>query len=330
MKEASDGRLLSIIIPIYNEEWCIIPTYNKIAGMADEYGLDVELIFIDDRSSDNSPAVLEDLAARDNRVKVVRFNVRCGRTLAIQAGIDYSSGDVIVTMDGNLQNDPNDILKMLDKLDEGWDVCSGWRQGEEDAVLDRDLPGRMTNFIVSKLSGVQLHDHSSSLKAYKRNMIKDVRMYGEMHRLLPVYASWQGARITEVPIKQYPRAHGHGERQSGVKRVIKTTLDLMLVQFLTRYNQRPMYLFGVFGFINVLIGFIATCLSIYYKLFGNKAFIDTPLPFLAVICVVIGGVCILMGFLAEILTRIYFESQNRPVYRIHSLRNFDQFHDPTV
>ncbi len=292
--------------------------------MAGAKNLQVELIFVNDGSHDDSLEALASLARQDSRVKVINFSIHCGLTASIKAGIDYSSGAVIVTMDGKLQNDPNDIPRMLEKLAEGWDVCSGWRQEPKDRLLKRDLPNRITNFIISKVSGIKLHDHGSALKAYRRAIIKDVKLYGEMHKLLPVYASWQGGRVTEIVITQHPRSHGYARKQNGIKRIVKTTLDLLLVQFLSRYTQRPMYIFGLFGFINFLTGIVAAYFSIYYKLSGEKSFIETPLPLITVVCTVTGGLAILMGFLAEILTRIYFETQGRAIYRTESLVNLNK------
>ncbi len=312
-------KLLSIIIPVYNEGENIPPLHARLLDVLPALGYPFEVIFVNDGSTDETGLKLNEITGEDPRFKVIHFRRNFGQTAAMMAGIDYSSGEVLIPMDGDLQNDPQDIPKLLEKLDEGYDVCSGWRKDRNDHPLKRDLPSRIANFVISKISGIHLHDYGCSLKAYKRDIIKGVKLYGEMHRFIPIYASWQGARVTEVPVTHYPRIHG--ESKYGVNRTIKVILDLMVVKFLARYAQKPIYVFGSFGLLNFLIAFVSAMIALYYKIYGEKSFIETPLPFIFIMTNVTGVMCILMGLLAEIVIRTYYESQGKPVYLIAECRN---------
>ena len=314
-------RLLSIIVPVYNEEENILPLYSKVLGVVPALSCPFELIFIDDGSIDGSKCVLDELATKDDRVKVVHFRRNFGQTAAMMAGIDVSSGDVLVPMDGDLQNDPEDIPLLLAKLEEGYDVCSGWRRDRKDHALRRTLPSRIANFVISKISGVYLHDYGCSLKAYRKEVIKGVKLYGEMHRFIPIYASWEGARVAEVPVTHHPRIHGRSNY--GIERTIKVLLDLIVVKFFAKYSQKPIYVFGFFGILNLIIALCAAVASVCYKLFHLKSFIETPLPLLFIMCSIMGIMCILMGLIAEILVRTYHESQQKPVYFISDSRNLE-------
>lgn len=316
-------KSLSVVIPVHNENWCIYPLYNKISSLASRIEERMEIVFVNDCSEDNTAETLDELAQKDKMVKVINLRMKCGITAALMAGIDYAAGEIIVTMDGNLQSDPEDIPALMQKIHDGFDVCAGWRQEEGEDVMNRDLPNAFTNKMISFLSGIHLHDHSCSLKAFKKDVVFGMRLYGEMHRLIPVYASWYGAKITEIPVKQYPRAHGHGKKQGTFKQGIKTVLDLILVQILTRYTQRPMYLFGIFGILNFLASFISVVASIYYKFYGGKTFIQTPLPIISAITFMMGCMSLLLGFLAEIVMRTYFEATKRSVYMVASTRNIE-------
>jgi glycosyltransferase involved in cell wall biosynthesis len=238
------------------------------------------------------------------------------------AGIDYSSGDVLIPMDGDLQNDPRDIPKLLAKLQEGYQVCSGWREDRKDHPLKRNLPSRVANRLISAISGVHLHDYGCSLKAYRREVIKGVKLYGEMHRFIPIYATWQGARVAEIPVAHHPRIHG--KTKYGLERTFKVILDLIVVKFLAQYAQKPIYVFGTFGLFSLFVAFIAAMAALYYKIFGDKSFIETPLPLIFVMASITGIMCILMGLLAEIIMRTYYESQGKPVYLIDECRNLEQ------
>jgi glycosyltransferase involved in cell wall biosynthesis len=322
MFSAEKGNLLSIIVPLYNEADNIIPLYEKVTAISPQLGCDLELLFVNDGSTDNSRAILNDLSLRDRRVKVIHFRRNFGQTTAIMAGIDYSSGDVLIPMDGDLQNDPQDIPKLLQKLEDGFEVCSGWREDRKDHALKRNLPSRVANWLISKISGVHLHDYGCSLKAYRREVIKDVKLYGEMHRFIPIYATWQGARVTEIPVTHHPRIHG--KSKYGLERTFKVILDLIVVKFLAQYAQKPIYVFGAVGLFSLFIALIAALSALYFKLFGNKSFIETPLPLIFVMAGITGIMCILMGLLAEIIMRTYYESQGKAVYLIDECRNLEQ------
>ena len=322
MTDFSQLGLLSIIVPVYNEKKNILPLYDKVVGVMPKLECPFELVFINDGSIDGTKRVLDELAEKDNRVKVIHFRRNYGQTAAMMAGIDFSSGNVLIPMDGDLQNDPEDIPLLLSKLIEGFDVCSGWRKDRKDHALRRNLPSRIANLIISKISGVPLHDYGCSLKAYRKEVIKGVKLYGEMHRFIPIYASWEGAKVTEVPVSHYPRLHG--KSNYGIERTVKVVLDLIVVKFFSKYAQKPIYVFGSFGILNLIMAACAAVLALYYKFFGDKSFIATPLPLLFIMCSIMGIMCILMGLMAEILIRTYHESQQKPVYFISESRNLEK------
>jgi glycosyltransferase involved in cell wall biosynthesis len=313
--------MLSITVPIFNEGPNIDPLHQKLVQALEHLGKPFEMVFVNDGSSDDSGARLDALALRDPRVKVVHFRRNYGQTAAMMAGIRYASGDIIIPMDGDMQNDPADIALLLAKLDEGYDVVSGWRRDRKDSVLRRTLPSRAANFLISWISGVHLHDYGCSLKAYRRDVVKDVKLYGEMHRFIPIYASWEGGRVAEVPVTHHPRVHG--ESKYGAERVVKVVLDLIVVQFLARYANRPIYVFGGFGIAAMTIAVLAGVWAVYLKYFEHTSFIQTPLPLLVVMLFVTGGMSVLMGLLAEIIMRIYYESQGKPVYLVKRTVNLD-------
>jgi len=237
----------------------------------------------------------------------------------MMAGIDCAAGDIIVPMDGDLQNDPADIRRLIEKLDEGYDVVSGWRKDRQDSPIKRNLPSRIANCLISMISGVQLRDYGCSLKAYRRDVIKGVKLYGEMHRFIPIYASWQGARVTEVAVAHYPRIHG--KSKYGLERVGKVLLDLLVVKFLDKYATKPIYVFGGFGFLNIGISVMAGIYAVFLKFFEQTSFIMTPLPLLFVMTLITGILSILMGLLAELVMRTYYESQDKSVYLIKNIVN---------
>lgn len=321
MHSSENVNLLSIIVPLYNEADNIPFLYEKVTGIAPSLGCNLEIVLVNDGSTDGSRSLLDDLASRDRRVKVIHFRRNFGQTTAIMAGIDYSSGDVLIPMDGDLQNDPQDIPKLLAKLQEGYQVCSGWREDRKDHPLKRNLPSRVANWLISAISGVKLHDYGCSLKAYRREVIKGVKLYGEMHRFIPIYATWQGARVAEIPVTHHPRIHG--KSKYGLERTFKVILDLIVVKFLAQYAQKPIYVFGAFGLFSLFVAFIAAIAALYYKIFGYKSFIETPLPLIFVMASITGIMCILMGLLAEIIMRTYYESQGKPVYLIDECRNLE-------
>jgi glycosyltransferase involved in cell wall biosynthesis len=311
--------MLSIVIPVYNEEENIPILHQRLGESLAPLGRPYEVIFVNDGSVDGTEAALQRICAADPRVKAVHFRRNFGQTAAMMAGIRYASGEIIIPMDGDLQNDPADIAKLLAKLDEGYDVVSGWRQDRKDHALKRNLPSRVANRLISSISGVRLHDYGCSLKAYRKDVVKGVKLYGEMHRFIPIYASWEGGRVAEVPVTHHPRLHGSSKY--GVDRVIKVVLDLIVVQFLARYANRPIYVFGSFGIGAILLGFLAGLWAVYLKYFEHTSFIQTPLPLAVVLLTITGGMSILMGLLAEIIMRTYYESQGKAVYLVKSTSN---------
>ncbi len=305
---------LSILIPVFNEEENISLLYDRLITALKKTDRAYEIIFIDDGSSDGSLEALLDISKKDPNVKIVSFSRNFGQTAALSAGIDSSRGDIIIPMDGDLQNDPEDILSLLKEIEEGYDVVSGWRKNRKDPFFTRRLPSIIANKVISIIGGVHLHDYGCTLKAYKRDILKNIRLYGEMHRFIPIYAHWIGARVAEIPVNHFPRRSGSSKY--GMSRVFKVILDLMVVKFLLSYSQKPIYVFGGMGLLMVLGAVLSGGWAVYLKLFKKVSFILTPLPLLCVLLFVLGFLSILMGFLAEILTRTYYESQRKPTYQI--------------
>jgi len=312
-------KSLSIIIPLYNEEDNVLPLHGRLTPVLDDLGHDYEIILVDDGSTDATAQRLKEVSQADPRVKVIHLRRNFGQTPAMMAGIDQASGDILIPMDGDLQNDPVDIPRLLAKLDEGYDVVSGWRKDRQDHPLKRNFPSRVANFLISRISGVHLHDYGCSLKAYRKQIIKDVKLYGEMHRFIPIYACWQGAKVTEVGVTHHPRMHGVSKY--GFERTIKVILDLIVVKFLDKFSQKPMYLFGGFGLVALGVSFLMFLAMLYFKFFAGKSFIETPLPLAVVLFFLMGFMSIFMGLIAEILMRTYHESQNKPTYIVDRTRN---------
>ena len=256
--------MLSIAIPIYNEAGSIGLLYDKVRSAMEKQDRKWELILINDGSTDGSDELLDELATKDDRVKVVHFRRNFGQTAAMMAGFDFAQGEVIIPMDGDLQNDPEDIPLLLEKIDEGFDVVSGWRKDRQDNALKRNAPSIMANRLISWVSGVRLHDFGCSLKAYRREVMEGVRLYGEMHRFLPIYAKWHGAEITEVVVRHYARQHGSSKY--GLERVLKVLADLIVVKFLDRFQQKPMYLFGAVGLLSLGISLFSGGYALWRKL----------------------------------------------------------------
>lgn len=313
--------MISIVIPIYNEHDNIYPLYDKLFSELPLLGRDFEVILVNDGSKDDSDKLLAEVSGKDPRFKVVNLRRNYGQTAAMMAGIDHATGDTVIPMDGDLQNDPKDIGRLLVKLDEGFDVVSGWRKDRKDSEW-RNLPSRVANRIISKISGVHLHDYGCSLKAYRREVIKGVRLYGEMHRFIPIYASWQGAKVTEIPVQHHARMHGVSKY--GMERIVKVVLDLIVVKFMADFANKPIYIFGGFGVLSILLSGMAGLAAIYLKIVHGTSFILTPLPLLTALTFITGVMCILMGLLAEIMMRTYHESQNKPIYLVKNTINVNQ------
>ena len=308
------GPEISVVVPLYNEEANVEPLLAELLAALRVLARRFEVICVDDGSVDGTFAALAQAAAVEPSLRIIRFRRNFGQTAAMSAGIEAARGDVIVPMDGDLQNDPADISRLLAELERGHDVVSGWRRDRQDRELGRKLPSRIANRLISAVSGVRLHDYGCSLKAYRREVLEGVRLYGEMHRFIPIYASWQGARVTELVVNH--RARRAGRSKYGLSRTFKVLLDLLVVKFLSSFITRPIYLFGGAGLVALLCGFISFAAAVVYKVSGQKDFVETPLPLLAVAFALAGIVCVLMGLLAELVVRTYFESQGRRPYLI--------------
>lgn len=310
---------LSIFLPVFNEEPNLRPLHAKLVGALKKLNRSAEVIYVDDGSTDGSLNVLRELAQRDGRVRVVSLKRNYGQTAAMAAGIDAASGDVLIPMDADLQNDPADIVRLLEKLDEGYDVVSGWRKNRQDKMVTRKIPSMIANRLISWIGGVPLHDYGCSLKAYRRESLQDVRLYGEMHRFIPIYASWVGARVTEIPVEHHARTMG--KSKYGLSRTLKVVFDLMTIKFMASYQTKPIYVFGSFGMLAFLISVLAGLYALFLKLFHKADFVQTPLPILAIVMFAVGIQFLLMGLLAEMLVRTYHESQAKSIYAIREKIN---------
>jgi glycosyltransferase involved in cell wall biosynthesis len=314
--------MISVVVPLKNEEQSVPLLAEKLTAALGALSRDYEVIFINDGSTDATAARLREICDRDQRLKAIHFRRNCGQTAAMQAGFNHATGNVIVAMDGDLQNDPADIGKVIAKLDEGYDLVSGWRKDRQDHPIKRNFLSRVANNLISRTTGVKLHDYGCSLKAYRREVLEGIALYGEMHRFIPVYAYWNGARIAEVPVLHHARVHGVSKY--GLERVIKVLLDLGVVLFLHRYAQKPIYVFGLCGLASWAFSGIATVAAVAYKVLGEKSFIQTPLPLIAVTMFFTGVICFLLGLVAELSIRIYYESQGKPTYIVASRDNLEE------
>jgi glycosyltransferase involved in cell wall biosynthesis len=318
-EESDDAPEISLFLPVLNEEPNLLPLHLKIDEALAALGRTAEVIYVDDGSTDGSLEVLRELAARDPRVRVIALRRNYGQTAAMAAGIDAARGQVLIPMDADLQNDPADLCRLLDKLEEGFDVVSGWRKERQDKMVSRKIPSMIANRIISFIGGVKLHDYGCSLKAYRREFLKEVKLYGEMHRFIPIYASWVGARVTEIPVRHHARTMG--KSKYGLSRTFKVMLDLMTIKFMASYHTKPIYVFGLFGFGSFLISVIAGLWAVLRKLLG-ESFIRNPLLGIAVVMFAVGLQFILMGLLAEMLVRTYHESQAKPIYSVRERLGF--------
>ena len=305
---------LSIVIPVFNEEENVRPLHEKVVEVCRRVGTSFEVIYVDDGSRDSSPKALEALANEDAHVKVIQLRRNFGQTAAIAAGVDASQGEVVILMDADMQNDPEDIPRLLAKIEEGYDVVSGWRRNRKDRFLTRRLPSNMANKLISVVSGVRLHDYGCTLKAYRREVIQGIRFYGEMHRLIPAYAAWMGASITEMEVTHHPRLHGRSKY--GLSRTIKVMLDLVTVKFLSSFATKPIYVFGMAGLLMLVAGVLVGAIVLAEKFFAGVFVHRNPLLLLAVFLFILGVQLIMMGLLAEINIRTYYESQNKPIYSV--------------
>ena len=305
---------LSIVIPIYNEEENLPILYEKLKNVLDSLGKSYEIIFVNDGSTDKSWEIIKEFAEKDPHVVGVNFRRNFGQTAAMSAGFDIAKGEVIITMDGDLQNDPEDIPKLLEKLNEGYDIVSGWRKDRKDDFLSRTLPSRIANWLISKVTGVHLHDYGCSLKAYRAEVAKNLDYYGEMHRFLPALSKAVGAKVTEIPVKHHPRIYG--KSKYGISRTFKVLLDLILVKFLLDYRTKPLRVLGGTGAVLFLIGFLALAYLVFVKIFLGQDIGQRPLLIFGTLFVLTGIQLISTGIVAELITRTYYESQGKRPYVI--------------
>ncbi len=311
---------VSIFLPVYNEEPNLMPLHAKLDEALKSLDRSAEIVYVDDGSTDGSLKILREIAELDPRVRVVALRRNYGQTAAMAAGIDAASGKVLIPMDADLQNDPADIQRLLQKLDEGYDVVSGWRKNRQDKMVTRKIPSMIANRLISWIGGVPLHDYGCSLKAYRRESLQDVRLYGEMHRFIPIYASWAGARVTEIPVKHHARTMG--KSKYGLSRTLKVVFDLMTIKFMASYQTKPIYVFGMFGMLAFLISLLAGLYAVFLKLFHRADFVQTPLPILTIVMFAVGVQFLLMGLLAEMLVRTYHESQAKAIYAVRERLGF--------
>jgi len=320
LPRGAEAPEISVFLPVYNEEPNLLPLHAKLDEALAKLGRSAEIIYVDDGSTDGSLRVLREVAERDGRVRVVALKRNYGQTAAMAAGIDAAHGEVLIPMDADLQNDPADIIRLLNKLDEGYDVVSGWRKNRQDKLITRKIPSMIANRLISWIGGVPLHDYGCSLKAYRREALQDVRLYGEMHRFIPIYASWAGARVSEIPVEHHPRTMG--KSKYGLSRTLKVVFDLMTIKFMASYQTKPIYVFGSFGMVAFFVSVVAGLYAIFMKLFHKADFVQTPLPILAIVMFAVGIQFLLMGLLAEMLVRTYHESQEKSIYAVREKIGF--------
>lgn len=304
---------ISIIIPVYNEADNLPILHDKLLSTLRATSKTYEIIYIDDGSSDDSMKILEDIHKKSQKTKIVQLSKNFGQTAALTAGIEYAKGDIMVLMDADLQNDPVDIPRLLKKLEEGYDVVSGWRKIRKDPLFTRKLPSFLANKLISWSTGVYLHDYGCTLKAYKREFLKHIRLYGEMHRFIPAYASWYGGKVCEIVVNHHPRIHGSSKY--GMQRTIKVILDLLTVKFLGSYSTKPIYVFGTVGMAVLLLAVMLSIFVVIRKLFFGGQWIS-PMIIITAVLFTTSVQFMLLGFLAEMITRTYFESQDKPIYYV--------------
>jgi glycosyltransferase involved in cell wall biosynthesis len=312
---------LSIVVPIFNEEENVYDLHREVVAALETCAIEYELILVDDGSTDGSLRLLREIAAGDSRVKVISFRRNFGQTAAMAAGFDAASGRVVVPLDGDLQNDPADIPKLLAKIDEGFDVVSGWRRDRKDAFINRTLPSILANRFISGMTGIRLHDYGCTLKAYRREVLDGINLYGEMHRFVPALVSQFGARVTELPVGHRPRLHGTSKY--GISRTMRVILDLFTVKFLLNYSTRPIQLFGRLGIYTLFAAFLTGGATIYMKFFQNTSMNRNPLLLLTAFLLFMGVQFIVLGLLGELNARTYYEAQGKPIYVVKETINIE-------
>jgi glycosyltransferase involved in cell wall biosynthesis len=312
---------ISIVVPIYNEQENVASVYGAIRSALQDAGCSYEIIMVDDGSSDGSYRELTRLASEDDALKVIRFRRNFGQTAAMSAGFDYAKGDIFIPMDGDLQNDPADIPRLVAKIHEGFDVVSGWRRDRKETFISRKIPSLLANALISRQTGVHLHDYGCTLKAYRREVLDGINLYGEMHRFVPALASQFGAKVTELPVNHFPRLHGVSKY--GISRTMRVVLDLMTVKFLMSYSTKPIQLFGKWGIYTILAGFTTGTMTLYMKIFEDFSMNRNPLLILTAFLLFMGVQFVVLGLLGELNARTYFESQGKPIYVVKDRLNLD-------
>jgi glycosyltransferase involved in cell wall biosynthesis len=319
---------LSLVIPLLDEAENVGRLHERLLPELEALERTFEIIYVNDGSRDGTDRLLDEIAAKDPRVVVIHFRRNFGQTAAMAAGFDHARGEILVPMDGDLQNDPKDIGRLLAKIDEGYDVVSGWRRARQDP-LTKKIPSKIANWLISRVTGVPIHDHGCTLKAYRREMLEGVGLYGEMHRFIPVYAAQRGAKVGELEVTHHPRERGRSHY--GLERTLKVLLDLLVVKFMGSYVQKPIYLFGSIGFLSLFLSFFALLASVAFKLVPqgtlfhgvllHKDFVQTPLPIVGSLFALLGVFLVLQGLMAELLMRTYYESQGKRVYSLRAVRD---------
>ena len=313
---------ISVVVPAYNEALNLPIFYERVTAVLERLGHRYEIVLVDDGSKDNSFAVLTEIATKDVRIKVIHFRHNFGQTAALAAGIEAATGDIVILIDSDLENDPEDIKTIIDKMNEGYDVVSGWRKNRwKGQFITRKIPSLAANRLISKVTGVKLNDFGCTFKGYRRDVIKNIILYGEMHRFIPAYAKKQGARIGEVEVRFAPRIHG--KSNYGISRLLRVLPDLLLLKFLEKYMNRPMHFFAYAGFWSFFFSFLILAVALILRFTMNISLIQTPLPTLSGVLLIIGTQFFLMGIIAEMLMRTYYESQGKRPYMIKKTLNID-------
>ncbi|MEO8661382.1 MAG: glycosyltransferase family 2 protein [Bryobacteraceae bacterium] len=311
--------MLSVVIPIHNEEPAILPLYDRLTLVLEGLQKPYEIIFVDDASTDRSFDLLANLVETDGRLKVIRLRRNFGQTPALSAGFDEAQGEVIVSLDGDLQHEPEDIPALLAKIDEGYDIASGWRKNRIDNAVTRRIPSKIANWLMAKASGVNLRDFGTTFKAYRAEILKDINLYGELHRFIPALASFYGARIAEVPIRNSPRASGGSHY--GLSRTFRVLFDILTIRFLLTYFTRPMHFFGMIGLGATTIGGLIMTYLFFYKITGHEIVMEHgPLMIAGAMLLMVGMMMFSTGLLGEVMIRTYFESQGRRIYAVREIR----------
>jgi glycosyltransferase involved in cell wall biosynthesis len=311
--------MISIVVPIHNEEPSILPLYDRLTAVLERLQRPYEILFVDDASTDRSFDLLANLVETDPRLKVIRLRRNFGQTPALSAGFDEAKGEIIISMDGDLQHDPEDIPALLEKVEQGWDIASGWRKNRIDNAVTRKIPSRIANWLMAKASGIELHDFGTTFKAYRSEVLKDVNLYGELHRFIPALASLYGARVIEVPIKNTPRLTG--DSHYGLGRTFRVLYDILTIKFLLTYFTRPMHFFGMLGLIGTTIGGLIMLYLFLYRITGHEIVLQHgPLMIAGALLLLAGLMMFSTGILGEMIMRTYFESQGRRIYAVREIR----------